>query len=242
MRRLLALVPAALLVLTLAIPAQAGVLPTRTQACLPADPSTTGATAALTWDDSGTVDFSGAPILLLRSITVTNTCTLDYASVVVEHLSNDYGGVPSAIGPIQTFLDVPPGITKTLGTQGLTHLGLWQLPFTKWYVHVSLVKTGTTPCYVPGTANVADLFVVRANGSLITDPACPVPPASGQGTETAACPSNDGSTTGATLAVKWDNTGTVNYNDQPIMLLHQLTSRTPAASSTPGSTSSSRSM
>ena len=61
MRRLLALVPAALLVLAVAIPAQAGDA-VKTGTCKGSDGSTTGATVSVTWDDSGTVNSFNRPI------------------------------------------------------------------------------------------------------------------------------------------------------------------------------------
>lgn len=64
-----------------------------------------------------------------------------------------------------------PGSTKTLGVQGLTHLGIYQMPFTNWSVWVK--SKGTTPC---AYGYLIMHFLIQADGSILPDP-CGTPAA-----------------------------------------------------------------
>ena len=156
MRRLFALVPAALLVLALATPAQAGVA-VKSYPCPNKIDAGLAATVQVTSDDSGTVDGINEPIMLFHKITLTNPCTRQWAK---------FGFLTLPFPAPETWFLVAPGTTRTLGQWGLEHLGLWQYPFSHWYVKVSVDRAN--PClyyYSGGSTN----FYVQTDGTITKD-------------------------------------------------------------------------
>jgi hypothetical protein len=83
------------------------------------------------------VNYNDQPIMLLHQLTITNTCSILYARF---HFFQQV----DVSTVIRKEFVVAPGTTKTLGVQGLTHLGIYQMPFTNWSVWVK--SKGTTPC------------------------------------------------------------------------------------------------
>lgn len=110
MRRLLALVPAALLTLSLIPAAQAAVPASDFDACKGSDNPTGGLTASVKWEASGKVNYHHTPILLLQKFTVSNTCTTEFGLVGLKLLERD------ATGQItQTLMSfgIAPNTTRT---------------------------------------------------------------------------------------------------------------------------------
>ena len=160
MRRSLALIPAVLLVLSLAPSAQAEDVPASTsKPCHVSDGSTLGTSASVTWDAAN----DGTSLKYLRSATVTNQCNRLYTLFeIVQRISDGTPTRPHNTAVRTTFL-VAAGANRTLNKQALMHLGLWQLPFNTWFIHV-MQHTGA--CGGSG------YFVVRADGKVVQAPPC----------------------------------------------------------------------
>lgn len=168
MRRPLSLIPAVMLVLGLATAARADQPATMTVPCVGHDGgSTAGVSATVKKEDSGSTTSSGAPIFLLDGLTVLNTCKTHYALVEFRPTHR----CPEPRLACHTFFVAAPGASRTLGERALTHLGVWQLPFTTWDLKLSARFTSACDARGPFTN-----FLIRPDGKVVARPCGPPPP------------------------------------------------------------------
>jgi hypothetical protein len=160
-RRLLALIPAAMLVFALTPAGSAAeVVPhDSSKFCHASDGSTLGSSAHVDWADAN----DGTSLKYLTSITIANGCNRLYTSFrLVRRVNDGTPGHPS-IHKETTLIAEAPGANRTLNKQALMHLGLWQLPFNTWYIHVNQHAEGLC-----GTG----FLIMRSDGKVVQPPPC----------------------------------------------------------------------
>jgi len=150
-KRVLALIPALILVIGLASAAQAGTIQTKHVECLGSDTSTTGVTFTVKWDDGGRDPVLNKPVYLLHAFTITNTCATHWA--LFRFFYPDHW---------ETRFTIAPMTTRSVGRQGLEHIGMWQYPFRNWPVRASGFATG--PCSYGGD------FWIMSDGHITGSP------------------------------------------------------------------------
>ena len=159
MRRLLALIPAVMLVFALAPAAQAHE-EVKTTPCHP-DISTSGMTGVVDASDSGRRTDRNHRIFLLQRITVTNDCGEHWAALTTFQTVD--------ADPQRLFVVVAPGVTHTFGHQALAKAGIWQHPYTNWSVQTPSWAT-STPCHSNWTDGPWLVVWVLPDGRLSTSP------------------------------------------------------------------------
>jgi hypothetical protein len=172
MRRLLVLVPAALMLLTVALPARANDPGTSlTVSPCYTDPNTgevwdTGTfTVTVKWDE--TTDPSQH---LLHRFTVNSACNDAWMKVRFRR------STVAGSGPFLTFF-VQPGAVRSIGIQGLQKLGVYQWSFNRYaaYNGPGSRHAGPPPCVQYQHYSGGDKLggYILASGTVDQPPPCP---------------------------------------------------------------------